>query len=84
MRVNQKSNEMLELDGVENTGYFVLCDADVGFCNLNTGVFEDFVQQQKTICAMVIGVIYIATESFAERMSRKMVNVQSVSVLNVF
>ena len=44
MRVNKKSNEMLELDGVENTGYFVLCDADVGFCNLNTGVFEDFVQ----------------------------------------
>lgn len=75
---------LLELNGIVDAVYFILCYSDVGFCDLNCGVVEDFVQEQQAFCTVVVLVVYITPECFSECVRREVPDSQLVVVLELF
>lgn len=74
----------LELDGIVYATDFLLCDADVCFCDLNTGVVENLIQKNETFSTMPTFIVNISAKGFTESMSGKMVNFNLILILKPF
>lgn len=73
----------LEANGVEDAADFFLGDSDIDLSYLNGTMVKDFVEEDKTFGAMVVGVVNIAAKGFAERMGREVLNLQMVFLLEL-
>lgn len=70
-------------DGLEDVVYFILCDTNVSLGNLDAGVVEDFVQQYKSFCATVVGLVNVTSECLTESMGREIPDFDFVVVLEI-